>query len=141
MSLRPLLVSLAGAALLVSACGSGGAQSVPAGTKCGDIFSFNGRVDDRGSAPLQGGAAALEAGDIFFSPTCVTGATGTVKVTLKNTGRLLHNFSVPEQGIDVDVPSGQTVSVEVKVADKPVGCFCKYHRDAGQQCVLIPGRR
>ena len=141
MSPRALLVSLAGAVVLASACGGGTSQPAPAGTRCTDLFSFSGRVEDRGSAPLKGGAATLEAGDIFFAPTCVTGATGTVKVTVKNTGRLLHNFSVPDQGIDVDIPAGQSVSVDVKVANKPVGCFCKYHRDAGQQCVLIAGRR
>jgi hypothetical protein len=138
---RHWLTPLTAVALLALACGSGGGSSaVPAGTRCTDLFSFTGKVDDRGSAQLQGTAAALEAGDIFFSPTCVTGASGTVKLTVKNTGRLLHNISVPDQGIDVDVPAGQTVTVDVKVAGKAVGCFCKYHKDAGQQCALIPGK-
>lgn len=135
------LTALTVVAVLASACGAGGGSSaVPAGTRCTDLFSFTGNVDDRGSAQLQGTAVTLEAGDIFFSPTCVTRASGTVKVTVKNTGRLLHNISVPDQGIDVDVPAGQTVTVNVKVAGRAVGCFCKYHKDVGQQCALIPGK-
>ena len=139
MRLWGWLVLLGVGCLLGLGCG-GGSQAAPVGTRCSDLFTFSGRVDDRGSAPLQGGTAAVEAGDIFFSPTCLTGAAGAVKLTVKNAGRLLHNFSVPEQGIDIDLPPGQTVGVEVRVGDKPLGCFCKYHRDAGQQCVLIPGR-
>jgi plastocyanin len=94
-------------------------------------------VIDRGIAPLAS-TGTVQVGDQYFSPTCLTGATGTVTVTLRNDGRQLHNFSVPDQNIDVDIPAGETVTVKVAVAGKPVSCFCKYHRDAGQKCALLP---
>lgn len=98
---------------------------------------MTGTVNDKGTAQLASvGTVILD--DEYFSPTCITGASGTVTLTLHNRGRLLHNFSVPDQNIDVDVAPGQTVTVKVSVGSRPVGCFCKYHRDAGQKCALLP---
>ncbi len=123
--------------MLTAACG-GKSSSVPAGTACRDLVAFTGSVDDRRSAPASGSSADLQSGDIFFAPTCVTGASGTMTLKLTNSGRILHNISVPDQGIDVDLPVGQTMTVQVKVGSKPIVFFCKYHKDAGQQGALIP---
>jgi plastocyanin len=96
---------------------------------------------DHGSAPASGTEVAVVGGDFFFQPTCSTGvAPGTVKVKVRNTGQLLHNISVTEQGLDRDIDKGQTIEVEIKVAvGTPVHYFCKYHKAAGMIGVLIPG--
>ena len=44
------------------------------------------------------------AGDFFFQPTCLTGLpSGALALTVSNSGAALHNFSLPEQGIDQDI--------------------------------------
>ncbi len=126
-----------GAALLVSFACSGGATSDTESSSCAAVAQLTPPVIDRGIAPLAS-TPIVQVGDQYFSPTCLTGATGTVTLTLHNGGRLLHNFSVPEQSIDVDIPAGETVTVKVAVSGKPISCFCKYHRDVGHKCALLP---
>lgn len=120
-------------------CGGGQSSSGQASPAphCAAAAGLTQPVNDKGTASL-GSIRTILVGDEFFSPTCITGASGTVTLTFRNDGRLLHNFSVPDQNIDVDVAPGQTVTVKVTVGSKPVGCFCKYHRDAGQKCALLP---
>jgi hypothetical protein len=129
---------LAAALLATFACGGGETSdhSSPA-PHCAALASLTGTVNDRGTAALSS-AGTVMVDDEYFSPTCITGASGSVTLTLHNRGRLLHNFSVPDQNIDVDIAPGQTVTVNVNVGSKPVSCFCKYHRDAGQKCALLP---
>jgi hypothetical protein len=128
------------AALLASvACGKSESTSGHASptSRCAAAAGLTQPVADKGTASL-GSIRTVVVGDEFFAPTCITGAGGTVTLTLRNDGRLLHNFSVPDQNIDVDIAPGQTVTVKVNVGGKPVGCFCKYHRDAGQKCAILP---
>src|SRR2546426_1213968 len=95
---------------------------------------------DHGSAPASGAEVAVSGRDFFFEPTCTTGIqAGTVKLKVRNTGQILHNFSVPDQGIDKDVDKGQTIEIDVKVDEGPVRYFCKYHKGAGMVGALIPG--
>ncbi len=127
------------AALLATIACAGGQTSdhASAAPNCAAVSGLSAPVIDKGTAPLPPTGNVI-VGDQYFSPTCLTGATGTVTLTIHNGGRLLHNFSVPEQDIDVDIPPGETVTLKVVVAGKPVTCFCKYHRDAGQKCALLP---
>lgn len=132
-------VVLAAALLATLACGGGQAsdQSSSA-TTCAAVAGLPGAVNDKGTASLAATGTVI-VDDEYFSPTCLTSASGTVTLTLHNRGHLLHSFSVLDQNIDVDIPSGATVTVKVAVAAKPVHFFCKYHRDAGQQGALLPG--
>jgi hypothetical protein len=132
-------VILASALLATVACGGGAqtsGQSSPANS-CAAVSGLTAPVNDKGTASLAS-TGTIIVDDEYFSPTCLSGANGTVTLTLHNRGRLLHNFSVPEQNIDVDIESSQTVMVKDAVGTKPLGCFCKYHRDAGQKCALLP---
>ena len=131
-------VVLASTLLASVACGGGQTsdQTSPA-PHCAAATGLSAPVNDKGTAALASTGTVI-VDDEYFSPTYLTGASGTVILTLHNRGRLLHNFSVPEQNIDVDIPSGATVTVKVAVAEKTVGCFCKYHRDAGQKCAVLP---
>ena len=132
-------VFLAAAALATVACGGGhdtGLSSSSSPT-CATVSGLPGQVNDKGTAALAA-TGTITVDDLYFSPTCLTGASGTVTLTLHNRGRLLHNISVPDQNIDLDIAPGATVTVKVTVAGKPVSFFCKYHRDAGQQGALLP---
>jgi plastocyanin len=149
-----IAASAAVVSVLAAACGGSGSDS-PKGTAgpagptavvsqvaaaCPPSAGLGDNVKDHGSAPAPGAAITLEAGDSFFAPTCETGVpAGKVTITLKNTGSALHNFSVADQGIDVDVEAGKTISVEVDATAPSVAFFCKYHRTSGMVGALLQG--
>jgi len=128
--------------VVTAACGGGISSPSPArSAKCPVGVPFDGTVDDHGALTLTGPSGAVEAGDAFFAPTCLTGApSGTLTLTVKNTGKLLHNVSVPAQSIDVDVAAGQTITVKITVGAEPISYFCKYHRTSGMLGAIVPGR-
>jgi plastocyanin len=154
---RPLALGLTAAAAL-AACGNasetntggtatsppvaGGSTGSTAPTpsaSCAQLAHISGSVDDRGNAAASSATVAVAAGDSFFKPTCTTSLPeGTVAVTIHNGGTALHNFSVTDQSIDMDVSPGQTITVQVKVGSTPVAYFCKYHRVSGMQGGLVP---
>lgn len=141
-------------ALLGAACGGGGGDSATpsplaaktagraaaAAGKCPASAGLGEAVKDHGSAPAQGAAISLEAGDSFFAPTCLTGvAAGKVSITVKNTGSALHNFSIPDQGIDLDIAAGKTITVDVDASSGSTVFNCKYHRASGMVGALLKG--
>ena len=82
------------------------------------------------SASAGGGPSitTLTTRDNVFDPTTFT-FSGT-RITLKNLGANLHNFSVEGQSVNDDIKPGQT---EVESLELPPGTytfFCKYHRAA-----------
>ena len=100
----------------------------------------------RGKGKMSDGAVALSAGDFFFGPTCITTTKPTaqtarepVMLTVKNDSKNLHNVTVPDQRIDMDIPPGQTVSVPVRAVGANVNFFCKFHQSSGMLGVLVPG--
>ena len=142
-------------ALDASACGGGsrppGAPTATAATtgtqanggtgRCPAAAHLTGRVNDHGAAAASGPLLQVQAGDTFFAPTCETSVpAGTVTLVVRNTGRALHNVSVPGQGIDTDLAAGQTITVHVKVSGGAVAYFCKYHRTAGMVGSLLPSQ-
>jgi plastocyanin len=107
--------------------------------KCPASAGLPSNVNDHGAAAASGSQLSIEAHDSFFSPTCMTGVpSGTVTLKVHNAGKILHNMSIPELHIDEDVPSGQTIQVQVKMGSKPLMFFCKYHRASGMLGALIP---
>jgi plastocyanin len=92
-----------------------------------------------GAVAASGNQFSIEAGDFFFSPTCLTKVPGgTVTLTVHNSGVTLHNVSIPSLRIDMDMASGQTITVKVKMGSAPQVYFCKYHRGAGMLGALLP---
>src|SRR6266849_3141788 len=104
---RLLMVGVVLGLALVACGGSGsGSSSSAASQKCADLGLITGSLSDHGTAPISS-PPVLQANDVYFSPSCLTGASGTVTLQITNRGRLLHNFSITEQNIDVDLPAGQ----------------------------------
>ena len=149
-----LLGLATGVTLISAACGGGGGDSAtpaspgvrtPGGAvavapKCPASARLGDTVKHHGSVTATGTTLALEAGDAFFAPTCVTGiASGKVSVTVKNTGGALHNFSIPEQSIDLDVAPGKSITVELNVPQGTTPFNCKYHRASGMVGALLTG--
>jgi plastocyanin len=161
---RLVLTSVVGAVVLLSACGDDGPDAdqgdpaylleVPTAASeaateaeevvltdvtCPPIDGYDGPVADEGVGAATASEVVLDAGDFFFSPTCVVNDVGdTIKMTVSNSGGILHNVSVADQGIDVDIVAGETIEVEFELSDEPLVFICKYHRTAGMVGAVIP---
>ena len=72
--------------------------------------------------------------DIAFQPDSLTIPANTdVTVSLPNTGASLHNFSIDELGIDVDVSPGDTGSATINAPAGTYEFYCNVpgHKEAG----------
>jgi plastocyanin len=126
-----LLVFLA----LVPACSSK-SGAVPT---CATELRSSAPVTDRGSRKATGAVVTVVGANSAFTPTCITDVPrGTVVLSVRNTGKVLHNVQIAAQHVDVDVAPGHTIKVRVTIGSKPVVYVCKYHRDLGMVGILIP---
>lgn len=95
-------------------------------------------------APSTGGAASggvpasgvtITMKDILFEPNTATIPSNTaVTIHLENKGAALHNFSMPDQGISVDVQPGESADVEIPAlpaGDYAFDCNVPGHKEAG----------
>jgi plastocyanin len=80
-----------------------------------------------------GGSQEVEVDSFYFNPTLFTAKSGDkLTLTLSNDSKILHNFSVKEQNIDMDIPVGGKITVTVSVpASGTQVFFCKFHRSSG----------
>jgi plastocyanin len=126
-------------ALGLSACSSDSSSS---GAGEGGTITLDGKTaNDHGTQAVSGDETEIEVDSFYFSPTVLTGAAGT-KVTLKlgNESSTLHNFSLPDQNIDMDVPANSDVTVSVTLpASGTAVFFCKYHQSNGMVGALQIG--
>jgi plastocyanin len=96
------IVALAGTLLLV-------------GAACGG--------DEGGGNGGGSGSADLVASGTAWSPTTVSVASGGDTITITNEDGFAHTFTLDDGSVDVDLPSGETQSVDVNVtADAPFHC-------------------
>ncbi len=136
----------------VTSCGSGGASSSTSSTPTAPVATTATTVGTcpasaglptntniHGTVAASGSQISIEAGDFFFSPTCVTGVpSGAITLTVHNGGVTLHNVTIPSLHIDMDMTSGQTITVQVRMGSAPLMFFCKYHRSSGMLGALLP---
>ena len=124
--------------LLATACSSGGG-----GPSSGQTIVIDGQsVAVQGTVDVGGQTAEdVDAKDYSFDPTVLSGSGGqTLSVTVHTQGTALHNFSLPQQQIDEDVPPGQSITVTVTFpAFGQLPFFCKYHRNRGMLGLLRAG--
>ena len=116
MSLVRITVLAAALALFGVACGGGGGSANPSTSP---------------SASGGGTTTTLTASDNVFNPSTFT-FSGT-KITLKNMGANLHNFSVEGQNVSDDIKPGETEEESLQLAPGTYTFFCKYHRALGMQ--------
>lgn len=118
-----------------------GAGGTPVAAGCPESVELPSGTDVRGTVAASGSTLALDGGDQFFDPTCVTGLpAGTAEVTVTNVGESLHNIRIEDQDIDTDVAVGETVTVEVEIPESGVVPFvCKYHTTLGMNGALVAG--
>lgn len=103
----------------------------------GDLtFSDHGTKDVKGQGGLD-----LEADNYYFEPTFLRGTPGQkLKLEIKNESSTLHNFSIPEQHVDVNIPRKGKVVVEITFPSSGVVRFiCKFHESRGMNGELLTG--
>ena len=91
-------------------------------------------ADTQAPAAASSGPIELDMVDIAFDPTALEIPANTpVTVTLKNTGVLPHNFSIPDQNISVDVAAGATgeVTLNLPAGTYQYDCDEPGHKEAG----------
>jgi plastocyanin len=125
--------------LLMSACSSSSGSDSSSGSE-GDegssgTIALNGQTaNDHGTKDVSGGGAEeVEVDSFYFNPTVFTAHAGdTLKLMLSNESSALHNFSLPEQNIDMDIPADESITVTVVFPDSGTQVFfCKYHQSKG----------
>jgi plastocyanin len=123
--MRRPLVLMAAAAFLLGACTEGDdlqpADDGETVAECSDVSSS------------EGAPAPLTMKDNFFEPQCLV-VSSTQEITLDNAGTALHNFSIEDQGVDIDVEAGSeesTGALEGLVRPGTFRFICKYHESEG----------
>jgi YVTN family beta-propeller protein len=121
--------------------GSGGqgmtsAPTAPAPTHGTMTISDHGTLEVKGQTTIE-----LEADEYYFKPTFLQGAPGQrLQLEIENESGTLHNISLPEQHLDMDIPPKGTVKVEVVFpASGTVRFFCKFHEALGMHGALHVG--
>jgi plastocyanin len=118
---------------------AGGSPSASGGGS-GKIAIGSDSANDKGSKVVTGAASTeLELNDedgvFYMEPTVLMGSPGqSLTIELKNESKngTLHNFSLTEQNIDMDVQAEQSGSVTVTFPQSGfLEFFCKYHRTIG----------
>jgi plastocyanin len=132
---RVLVVSL----MAISAACSGGQGKSAVGTTlriAGQTIVSHGQIDVGGQT-----AEDVDVRNYYFDPTVLSGSGGqTLTITIHNAGTTTHNFSLPQQQIDQDVPVGQTAKVTVTFpANGEIVFFCRFHRSLGMLGALKAG--
>ena len=93
-----------------------------------------------GEVPAEAAAQTVTSFDIYFEPKEITIPSGTdVTFTLPNDGVTLHNFSIDDLGIDVDIDPGATQEVVINAAPGSYEYYCNVpgHKAAGMVGTLI----
>jgi len=99
-------------------------------------------ISDHGTLEVKGQTTVeLEADEYYFKPTFLQGAPGQrLRLEIENESGTLHNISLPEQHLDMDIPPKGTVTVEVVFpASGTARFFCKFHEALGMHGALRVG--
>jgi plastocyanin len=86
-------------------------------------------------ATVGGATVTLRLQDNVFDPPCLV-MLGGQRLRLVNAGANLHNFTLEDTEVDMDVPPGETGTTDPLgqlVASETYNMFCKYHRDLGME--------
>jgi plastocyanin len=131
--------------LLAAACGGddeGGNGEGGDGGGEGTITIAGEEANDHGSADVAGqDSVELEPDNFYFSPTVLTGEAGqTLTLELHNEGEATHTFTIEDQGVDVEVASGESATAEITFPDSGEVLFiCRFHAGQGMRGGLSVG--
>jgi plastocyanin len=87
-------------------------------------------------------ASEVDMYDKYFKPKTITGKAGsTIKVKLKNEGKLQHNFKIDSQlkQANADVKPGKAATVRVTIPKSgTLQFYCEYHKGLGMTGTVKP---
>lgn len=138
-----LLILFLALGLVAAACsskkspGSSGSPSEsPSAEESGGTMTIGSdQANDHGTKDVSGmDEASVELDNFYFEPTVLKGTAGAkIKLELENEAAgTLHNFTLQDQNIDMDVQSGQKAEVTVTFPQSGfLEFFCKYHKSSG----------
>jgi plastocyanin len=135
---RPVSIAAAIAVLMLVVAGCGGSKKSEHGESEGKKTTIAGlSANDHGSKQVSG-TAEVELDDFYFEPTVLKGKPGSkVTLTLKNEGKVKHNFDLDAQQIDQDIDPDKSATVTVSIPQSgQVSFFCKYHKSMGMAGAL-----
>src|SRR5215467_2130201 len=118
--------------------GPGGEGTAPAPTAQAPAHGTM-TISDHGTMEVKGQTTIkLEANKYYFKPTFLQGAPGQrLRLEIENESGTLHNISLPEQHLDMDIPPKGKVMVDVVFpASGTVRFFCKFHEALGMHGAL-----
>jgi len=98
--------------------------------------------EEQAAGQGAGNAVEVVAKDIFFEPKVLSIPADTdVTVQVPNQGVTLHNFSIDELGIDVDIAPGATEEVVINAPAGEYEFYCNVpgHKQAGMVGTLTVG--
>jgi plastocyanin len=134
--------------LAVAATGCGGygksksgGGNTSSGGKGGQMLVAGVNANNHGMKTVSG-ETKVEIHDYYFKPTVLKGSPGQkVTLELENEGKVEHNFSVPSEGIDMNLAAGKDAKVMVTIPKSAVASFfCKFHKGMGMAGALAaPG--
>ena len=133
--MRKLFLVAIAVALLAAACGDDSGNGGP-GNAAAPPVSLAGKVTDKGIKALGTETTLeMEADDEYFGPTFVTAKGGsTISVTITNTGKESHTFTIDGTTIDKQLSPGQKATVDVAVpATGSLSFYCRFHKGNGMQ--------
>lgn len=122
---RPFAVAML---VLLAACSPGAEEDFTPADRI--TLSDGSAAVARGEVRAEGGAVTIEMGEFFFEPTVVVApANEELEITLVNAGDNVHNFEVPERGIDLTFAEGDTETVTLRMPDaaQAMTFQCKFH--------------
>jgi plastocyanin len=134
--ITPVLACLFALTVVGTAC-SKSSSAVPSGgeAESSSTTTLNGQTaNDHGTKDVSGGGEfELEVDSFYFNPTVLTGHAGDkLTLTLSNESTTTHNFSLPDQNVDKDIPSDGTATVDVTFPSSgTLVFFCKFHQSQG----------
>jgi plastocyanin len=133
------------AALVLAACGSstGDKTSSSSGSAGGGYGTKVAKTTAASSSRAGTSSSEVDMYDKYFKPKNITGKAGsTVKVKLKNKGKLQHNFKIDSQvkQANADVKPGATATVRVTIPKSgTLQFYCEYHKGLGMTGTVKPG--
>jgi plastocyanin len=83
--------------------------------------------DDKPTAGGGGETLTLEAADFSYTPVALTVSAGSATVEVENAGKVEHNLTIKELGVDQDLEAGKTTTVKVDAKPGTYSYFCEYH--------------
>jgi plastocyanin len=125
---------LAATALLSAACGSSSGGS--AGSATGGAQPAGGGGDVTGKSSLD-----VATTNYAFSPAVLNGTPGQkLTIHLTNSSGTAHNFTLADQKINTDLPTGKATDVTVTFpATGQLVFTCEYHASKGMKGTLVAG--